>query len=83
VGDFAEIGGLVETAFTCLRVGNALTSCRLLLGRGLFLSSRQDSLGSGIVTNSIGGSTIGSVCLGLILFGLLLLLDLISACVLH
>jgi len=83
VGYFAEIGSFVQTAFTCRRVGNALTSCRLLTSRGLLLPSRQDSLGSGIVTGSIGSSTVsgaisGSVCLRLvILLVLLLLLDLI------
>jgi hypothetical protein len=79
VGDFTEIGGLVETANTGFRVGNALTSCRLLSSWGLLFPSRQVSLGSGIVSNSVGSSSISSVCLWLVLLGLLLLLDLILA----
>jgi hypothetical protein len=75
VGYFAEIRGFVQTANTCLGMGNALTSCRLVTCWGLFLLSRQDSLRSGIVSDSIGSSGI-SVSLWLVVVVLFLLLDL-------
>jgi hypothetical protein len=70
----AEIGYFVEP-FTGRRVRIVLTSCGLLsvTSGSLFLSSRQDTLGSGIITSSIGSG----VSLGLILLWLLLLLDLL------